>query len=126
MDNNGDGRIDCADEGCADFTFCAPRPIPSPIVYVPVPQPSVEPGRRSIRLGISLFVAGGIIGDIGSGALVGIGIGFKQTWPIYVGAGFALAGIGIKIGASILLARGIRLNSPRRVAFDFDSGALVW
>jgi hypothetical protein len=92
------------------------------------PAPIVDPpGRRQIRLATALFVAGGLLGDVGAGALAGIGAAYKQPAPAYTGVAFALLGIGFKIAAAILLDRGIRRNTrPLPVAVEMSRQALLW
>jgi hypothetical protein len=66
QDNDGDGFVDCADQDCSLFTFCA--------------SSKKAPEVREVRDGRGLFVAGTVVSSIGlvSGA-VSLGLATQST-----------------------------------------------
>lgn len=125
VDNDQDGHVDCDDQDCGVFTFCAPAEKKAPaVVYV-----DKDPGR-------GLVIAGAVLSGIGlaSGA-VSLGLATQSTSDdaflfSSIGTGglgwiLSVTGEGLLLGGQVRGWRAVRrAGGERSVGLAVSSGVL--
>jgi hypothetical protein len=103
LDNDGDGRVDCADQDCWDLTMCANMVPGTPLPGAPTPRKAAT---TRLVLGAILLPLGFLVGAGSAGPFVAAnGEGSRDARYALYGVGGAmdvLAVAGIAAGIALL------------------------
>ena len=145
LDNDHDGHVDCADQDCQDFVFCAghskvaspvyaPYPLPPPYLPLSVSSDS-ERARRLTRAGkICLGVGLGTSAIAFGLVLASLDDNFWKPKRFKVevdevglfapGMFLALTGTALTITGIVLWVKGATKRPPSGISFDWTSQSL--